>query len=232
MFKFFEVLFRPFFPNRCAYCGEVIAYDELMCDKCQDSLPRIVGEICQKCGRGKEECNCKKAQRYYKRVVAPFYFTGNVRKGVHSFKFRRCPDNAVAYCSEMTETVLKHYSDVDFDFITSVPLTKRKLEERGYNQCELLAKGVSEFIGIEYRNDILIKCYETGNQHGLTHFMRKGNLTGVFDVTDPGFVKDKTILLCDDICTTGETLNECAKMLWLYDAKEIYCISLALTNKK
>ena len=77
-----------------------------------------------------------------------------------------------------------------------------------------------------------MKIYETDKQHGLKHYLRKGNLTGVFDVKNPDDVAGKTILLCDDISTTGETLNECAKMLWLYGAKEIYCISVALTKAK
>ena len=60
--------------------------------------------------------------------------------------------------------------------------------------------------------------------------MRKGNLTGVFDVADPGLVEGKRILLCDDISTSGETLNECAKMLWLCGAEEISCVCFALTK--
>ena len=63
-------------------------------------------------------------------------------------------------------------------------------------------------------------------------YTEKGNLTGVFDVTNPELVRDKTILLCDDISTSGETLNECSKMLWLNDAKAVYCVALALTKPK
>ena len=62
--------------------------------------------------------------------------------------------------------------------------------------------------------------------------LRKGNLTGVFDINEPALVEGKNVLLCDDVSTSGETLNECAKMLWLYGAKNIYCITLALTENK
>ena len=76
------------------------------------------------------------------------------------------------------------------------------------------------------------KIYETEKQHGLNYYLRRGNLTGVFDSDSPGEIKDKTILLCDDISTSGETLNKCAKMLWLYGAKDVYCITLALTKMR
>ena len=111
-------------------------------------------------------------------------------------------------------------------------MTKKSQKDRGYNQCELLAKGISENTGINYKNGVLVKLYETDKQHGLKLFMRKGNLSGVFDVKNPSEVEGKTVLICDDISTTGETLNECAKMLWLYGAAEIYGISLALTKRE
>ncbi len=220
------------FPRRCAYCDKLIAGNRRMCSSCEKTLSRINGLICPKCGRGKDECSCKGAEMYYDALVAPFYFEGNVRKGVHIFKFRRGAANAEAYGFEMAETVKERLSNVNFDFVTAVPISKKRLRERGYDQCDLLAKRVSENLDVEYKPDVFIKLYETGIQHGLPYYLRKGNLTGVIDVSDPGFVKDKTVLICDDISTTGETLNECSKMLWLYDAKEIYCVAVALTKKK
>lgn len=232
MKRIFKALSKAFCPQRCAYCGTVVAPDEFMCEECEKILPRITGEICIKCGREKDACDCKNAQKYYNGIAAPFYFSGNVRKGVHSYKFRNAPDNAEAYSFEMSETVKKRYCGIKFDYITEVPMTRKSQKDRGYNQCILLAKGISENTGIEYKSDVLVKLYETDKQHGLKLHMRKGNLSGVFDVKNPSDVEGKTILICDDISTTGETLNECAKMLWLYGAAEIYGISLALTKKE
>lgn len=221
-------------PKRCAYCGRVITSDAYECTDCKNNLPRVTGEICRKCGRGTEFCSCKGAEMHFKSLVAPFYFEGNVRKGMHAFKFRKSPDNAKAYSKEISATVRHRFGDVSFDFITEVPMTRKSVKIRGYNQCALLSENISEILGIEYKPGLLKKLYETDVQHGLSYWLRKGNLTGVFDVTQPETVKDKTILICDDISTSGETLNECAKMLWLYGAKEIYCVAVALTksNKK
>ncbi|MBQ2903961.1 MAG: ComF family protein [Clostridia bacterium] len=219
-------------PKRCAYCGSVITSDLLVCAECEKSLPRVTGNVCRKCGRGTDFCSCKGAEMYFESLVAPFYFEGNVRKGMHAFKFRKSPDNAKAYGKEISETILQRYDGIDFDFITEVPMTRKSVKERGYNQCALLCKSISENLGMEYRPGVLVKIYETEKQHGLNYNIRKGNLTGVFDVKNPEEVKDKTVLICDDIATSGETLNECAKMLWLYGAKEVYCVAAALTKKK
>lgn len=230
MKRILKAFIKSFFPQRCAYCGKVISQGKMMCDECKKTLPRINGEVCRKCGVEKKECSCRKAEKYFESIAAPFYFKGKVRNGIHSFKFRNAPDNAEAYGYEMAETIKSRFPEKVFDFITEVPMTKASMTERGYNQCALLANQIGKNLGIEYKKDVLVKLYETEKQHNLKHFLRKGNLTGVFDVSNPMLVENKTILLCDDISTTGETLNECAKMLWLYGAKEVYCVAVALTN--
>lgn len=229
MKRVIESLVKAFFPKRCAYCSSVIKPDRLMCNECSKSLPRIDGDVCTKCGRGKKECSCKDASMFFTALAAPFYFSGNVRKGIHAFKFRKCPGYSDAYAFEMANTVKDRFADIDFDLIIDVPMTEKSKKNRGYNQCSLLAEKIALNLGIEYKSNVLSKIYETDKQHLLKLFLRKGNLIGVFDVANPDMVKDKIILLCDDVSTSGETLNECAKMLWLYGAKEIYCIALALT---
>lgn len=232
MKKFINVILSAFFPSRCAYCGKVVADNRIPCEQCEKSLPRISGKVCAKCGREKDSCFCKKAEKYYDGIAAPFYFEGKVRKGVHAFKFRHWICNAEAYGAEMSKTVTERFGNVDFDFITVVPLSDKSRRERGYNQCELLAEKISENLNFELKKGVIVKIYETQKQHTINPVLRKGNLTGVFEVPEPSIVEGKNILLCDDISTTGETLNECAKMLWLYGAKSVYCISLALTKKK
>ena len=237
MKKLFETLAVALLPKRCAYCGKVISSSRSMCGDCEKNLPRISGVTCRKCGREKDKCICKGAEKYFTSLAAPFYFSGCVRNGIHTFKFRKGFRNYEAYAEEMAETVRDKFGDVAIDFVTEVPMTKKSIKQRGYNQCFWLAKGLGDKLGIEHKSDALIKLYETGKQHVISFYLRKGNLTGVFDIKNPKDVEGKTILLCDDISTSGETLNECAKMLWLYGAKEIYCVTVALTlsrknNKK
>ncbi len=232
MIKIFDAFLTALFPRRCAYCGRVVKSEKLCCDDCAGSLPRIEGDVCCKCGREKKECSCRKAEKYYDGLAAPFYFTGKVRKGIHAYKFRHWRGNAEAFGYEMAKTVNERYGSIVFDYIISVPLTKKSRRERGYNQCELLAEELSKHLGLEHRKGVLSKIYETRKQHTISSVFRKGNLSGVFEVNNPSEVEGRIILLVDDISTTGETFNECSKMLWLYGAKSVYCISTALTAKK
>lgn len=231
MTNFFKALLKSLFPQRCAYCGKVVSADEYACEDCLEILPRIEGEICFRCGRAKKNCTCG-GEKYFDSQAAPFYYEGVVRRGLHVFKFRNGRQNSEAFCFEMAETVRRRYPDKKFDYILPVPMTKKSIRRRGYNQVGILAEGLAELLKIEIRNDIIFKIYETEKQHGISYIFRKGNLTGVFDVPEPEKVRDKCILLCDDISTSGETFNECAKMLWLAGASEICCISLAVTNPR
>ena len=220
------------FPDRCAYCGRVLFRGNYVCPKCEKELPRIAGITCRKCGREKDRCHCRGSEKYFSSLCAPFYYEGCVRLGVLNFKFRRGLKSHRIYAGEMAKTVNEKLSEVKFDYVTEVPMHRVNLKERGYNQSLWLAKGLSEILGIEHKPSVLVKLIKTKNQHKITYYLRKGNLIGAFDVLNPEDVEGKTILLCDDISTTGETLNECAKMLWLYGAKEVHCVTLGLTSFK
>lgn len=231
MKRFIDLIKKVICPQRCAFCGRVIPAESLMCDECKEKLPRIQKEICMSCGREKELCSCK-GETYYNCIAAPFYFDGVVRKGIHAYKFRNFPQNHEAYAVETAKTVSERFGERKFDYILPVPLTSKRIAERGYDQVALIADKLSELISVECRKDLLVKLYETDVQHGLSYYLRRGNLTGVFEVADKEAVRGKTILLFDDISTSGETFNECAKMLWLCDAKEICCVAVALTKPK
>ena len=228
--EFFKALLKSLFPQRCAYCGKVTVAGTLACSECEAVLPRIKGKICAICGREDEFCSCK-GEKYFSSLTAPFYYEGVVRRGLHIFKFRKGKQNAQAYCNEMEAAVKKRYESVSFDCIVSVPMTKRSIRKRGYNQVDILSENLAKLLEIPYEKDVIVKLYETEKQHGISWLFRKGNLTGVFDITDSERINGKTVLLCDDISTSGETFNECAKMLWLCGAKEIHCVSVSLTKQ-
>ena len=227
-----KLLISAILPQRCLWCGRLVSADKTACDSCAVNLPEISGEICEKCGREKKVCNCRGKENYFDGIVAPFYYSGAVKKGIHRFKFRNRKLSAGQFGAEMCKAIKKRYGDIKFDIVLPVPMTEKAVKARTYNQSELLAKEISNKLDIRYSNDILYKLYETKKQHLLNYYLRKGNLTGVFDVRNSDEIKNKTVLLVDDISTTGETLNECSKMLWLNGASAVYCVTLALTPSK
>lgn len=229
MNRWLEAPLLAIFPRRCAYCGKPVASDKASCRACASELPRITGETCRLCGREKKFCTCS-GEKYFSSLSAPFYYSGRARNGVWLFKFKRNARSAKALGDELAQTINERLSDIKFDFVLSVPMTEKHMKERGYDQCALLATEISERTGIPYKQGLIKKIFDTEKQHGLNFYFRKGNLTGVFDIVNPDDVKGKTVLLCDDISTSGETLNECAKMLWLCGAKEVHCIVVAVTQ--
>lgn len=219
------------FPRRCELCGEVVALSEERCEDCR-AQHRITGDTCEICGCEKEQCSCGKNPKKlaYKQVVAPYYFENSIAKAVHRFKFYGYTELSDAMAGEIADTVRDKYSEIKFDYITYVPMSKKKLRKRGYNQSQLLAKDIAEKLEIPLA-DLLVKSIETPSQRGSSAKERSRNLYGAFDIADNADLADKTILLIDDVKTTGSTLSECSATLKSAGAT-VYCAVLAITKKK
>lgn len=117
----------------------------------------------------------------------------------------------------------------DMDYIIPVPLHKERLKARGYNQTAILAKTISRIIKVKYHSKILIKNKNTISQSNLGKEAREKNLKNTF-APYPGnihLIKNKKILLVDDIITTGTTINECSKVLMHHKASQVNVISIA-----
>ena len=110
--------------------------------------------------------------------------------------------------------------------LVPVPLYKTKFKERSFNQAELLVKNISSEIGLAYA-DILTKIKKTKSQTELSFNERQGNVKDVFQCQDKGIIKNKNILLVDDVITTGATLQECAKVLKQNGAKTVGAVVFA-----
>ncbi len=221
-----------FFPRRCIICGELLPPAMGVCRACEQALPRLGLDICQRCGREKDECMCGNFRYYYEGIYAPFYYEGKLAKSIRNFKFNANIQNAHYFAEEIASYIKKHISAEKIDLITCVPLSKKSMKARGFNQSALLAKELSPLLQAAFKNDMILKIYETPAQHTLSLSHRRGNLAGVFELANKEEIKGKTVLLCDDIATTGTTINECAKMLLLGGAKKVYCTTIAVTKRK
>ena len=220
------------FPRRCELCGEVTALDEVRCEECE-KLERIDGKLCKICGKPKDDCDCKERTRKpeYKAFIAPFYYENSIVAGVNRLKDYGYPELSKAMGYEMAEHIKKFYGNITFDGVTFIPMSKKKELKRGYNQAELLANAVSENIGVPVIG-LLEKVMKTPDQKRGSAAERKMNLHGAFDLIQGADVDEKTILLIDDIRTTGSTLNECALVLNAYGAKAVYAAAFCMAKSK
>ncbi len=224
-----ELALSFFFPKRCRFCDKPIDFRRTECKLCAADTGRITGEICKLCGFMKRDCGCGGKKNYYKAVTAPFYYEGAAGKAVRRLKSRK-DENAVGmFADEMAAAFSEHFTDTAFDLVTSVPLSEKTERKRGYNQAELLAAAFAEKVSLPYFG-LLIKTYETKAQHTLSHAERSGNLLGAFEPAVSARMIGKRILLCDDVKTTGATLNECAKTLLVAGAAEVVCVCATLTR--
>ncbi len=131
------------------------------------------------------------------------------------------------FAEQMAAVYHREYGTEQPAVVAAIPMTRRARFERGYNQSELLARAVAQRIGVPYE-DVLAKVYETPSQKSVHGWQRAGNVLGAFDVTRADGLRGKTVLLVDDVCTTGATADECAKMLKLYGVKRVLLLAATI----
>ena len=228
-----EFIINAFFPKRCKLCGKVIDPHFELCKECENGSFYIKGEICSLCGVEKEYCVCKKHKNSYSAVCAPFYYEDGAKAAVLKLKFGEHRQYAKSLAEYMAKCVEERYDGIEIDEIAFVPMTKRQIKNRSFNQSELIANELGILLSkpVKY---YLVKEFETKPQHTLKESLRKGNVLGAYKIeeTKDSSPKGKVILLCDDILTTGATANECAKMLRLSGAKDVLCVAAAITKKR
>lgn len=224
-----ERILYIFFPRRCRYCGKVVVPSEELCPECRKHLPYISGEICSFCGYTKEDCCCNRKRSYYDAVAAPFYYEGAVKTAVRRMKFKNNPTLCKPMAEDMFGVIEREYKDIKFDMICFVPFSTEKQRKREFNQSEVLADSLSEKLGVQ-KEAALVCLFDVSPQHSLDSFRRKGNVFGIFDVNPGVSVEGRTVLLVDDIKTTGATLDECAKMLKMHGAQKVYAITFAVAK--
>ncbi len=215
---------RVWFPHHCFLCGEVLYPHQRLCADCVEKAPYILPPVCEKCGRSKDDCRCGKRRRAFARCVSPFYHKGVAAQGIYTLKNRGYHVTVEGLAEEMAEAVRREYGGIPFDLVTSVPLHKRDRTERGFDQAQKLGQALARRLNLPY-GTVLTKITRTAPQKELKAIQRTGNLLGVFDVCAD--VSGKTVLLVDDVITTGATLDECAKMLKIFGADEVYAVTAA-----
>lgn len=230
--KYQSRISRIFFPERCARCGEIIPIYYIDCPNCEEKKTYIGNDFCEHCGNEKGSCLCKSNISVpLPHIVGVYLYSDDVREKIHAMKFHKRWVFTFTFAEDMAKRVKDVYPDISFDGVTFVPMTKSDQKHRGYNQSKLLAKNLAHSLSVPLM-DCLRKTRSTKKQHTLTGEERKSNLKGAFTVGTPADVVGKTVLLCDDIKTTGATLSECVRVLLSSGAKDVYCVCIALSDYK
>lgn len=222
------------FPIFCVGCRQEGGF---LCEKCLNSLYFIPPTclVCRKwspavsdvvAGRTCKSCQSKTAVYAF---LSPFaYNDPKIRELIHDFKYRgiRSVDKTLARL--LVDYFIKY--KIIFppnSIVMPLPLHKSRQRERGFNQSELLSRKMSDRLGLTLETKILWKTQKTRQQMELSGEERMQNISGVFAVKNPEKIQNKTVLLVDDVKTTGSTLEEAAKTLKIAGAKRVWAITVA-----
>lgn len=202
------------FPPKCAFCKKLVsAEDGGICPECRKTLPYTKDG-----GRQKVD--------FLTTVVAPLYYEDTVRASLLRYKFHGVTALAEAYGPILADTIRAEL-DGAYDLLTWVPLSRRRLRRRGFDQAKLLAGKTADALGTELV-PLLRKDRDVPAQSGVgSAEKRRANISGCYTVIDPAQVAGKRILILDDIVTTGATLSECARVLMLAGAESVSAAALA-----
>jgi ComF family protein len=233
------------FPTTCAICGaELIeASATSVCRACWSSLEPWQGAVCARCGlpfattagtEGAEQlcAECQLAPRDFDEARSYGLYAGALRQTILLLKFRR-QERLGKRLGELLAPLWMSLSKVEDPLLIPVPLHRTRQRERGFNQAELLARGLLRALGRAGRQQprlaggILRRTRATPPQTGLSVEARRENVRGVFAVRQAERLRGRSIVLVDDVMTTGATLSECAATLMRAGARHVLALTLA-----
>lgn len=201
-----------FFPPQCVGCGKG---GDFLCMDCCGKLPRIVPPFCNRCGKpqmsGSLCPSCWGIKSSINGIRSPYYFEGTVRKAIHELKYH----NLRALADPLAELLYAYLqmNDIDGDIIIPVPLHQGRLRRRGYNQSGLIATRLGKLAGLPVIEDCIVRTKDSKPQaRTKTGEERRENVAEAFICRD-GNLQGRRVLLIDDVCTTGATLESCAETL-------------------
>ena len=228
-----ERLLRLLFPVRCPVCDRPVPRREgLICEACYRRLPFVREPYCMKCGkpltRSEEEyCrDCMSAAHAFEKGRAILHYEGEIRKSIYRFKYAGRREYARAYALLAKEHLAEFIRATDAQAIVPVPLHTKRYRKRGYNQAELLAGEIGRIFSIPVETHLVKRVRNTVPQKQLDLAGRQNNLKRAFKICRND-VKLKTIIIVDDIYTTGSTVDALSRELRQHGVERIYVLALA-----
>ena len=249
-------LFNVIFPSDCRICRSPLTNISRLpvCVACMERIVPIDGTLCTACGEKLFQAQaassqqapdeaplcpmCRRAAPRFKRAVAFGSYAAELRDLIHLFKYRQVK-SAGPYLARMLHQAMAPLDLPDQVIVIPVPLWPGKRRARGFNQSEELARALLRSLirlgrastSIQLDTVSLVRKRDTASQTGLTRQQRHANLRGAFAVVHPARVAGQTILIVDDVMTTGTTAGECARVLLRAGAKEVFVATVARATR-
>lgn len=224
----FKDIFDFFLPRRCHVCGDLLSDTEsVFCTRCVETLPRSLYHLMPMNPMESRFAGIVP----FVRATGFFIYSRNseLANAVHDMKYRQFPSVGHRLGEIVGEELLSAGFFDGANLVAAVPMHWRKRMRRGYNQAELIARGISDATGLPV-NSSLEACRAHKTQTAMTLLQRQENLSGSFRVSDPDSLRGKGVVIVDDVCTTGATLRTLAQTI--VDAVpdcRLYLLSVCVT---
>jgi ComF family protein len=238
-----KLILDTLFPIECLFCQKP---DEWICRECAEKIKILDTQVCPYCekiispsGRICQNCKTKflsKNENFFldALIVCSSYKKNHISRLIHRFKYNFIFDLSSPLAKIIIRALILHNLPLS-DIIIPIPLHFRRLRWRGFNQAELLSEEISQNLTpnfpLQFFSDFILRKRFTAPQMKIKNYQaRKNNLKNAFVInstSDLEMIKDKTILLVDDVATTGSTIFECAKILKKSGAKSVFGVVLA-----
>lgn len=233
--KYFKIvgafLLRLLFPLRCPVCDEILRRPgEGVCRECRGTFRPISKPWCLRCGKqllqGGMYCReCAEGEHVFVRGRSLYQYD-SCAEAIYRFKYGGRREYGDYFGQEIAVGLGDFIRGVSPDALVPIPLHKKRFRKRGYNQAKALAVAVSRYTGVPVENNLLVRVKNTRPLKQLNPKERQNNLKKAFKLTEND-VKLKTIVLIDDIYTSGSTVDEAARTLKAGGVKDVYVVTLA-----
>lgn len=237
--RFARGLTEILFPNLCLNCRRRLnhaASDAYICDSCRLRIKRNLPPFCASCGRHLEKISrsknicvsCQKSALHFDRAFSPCLYEGVIKELIHQFKYKGKEHLSAPLSKIMIEFIKEYDLPMDYlDLIIPVPLHRARLREREFNQAEILAKHIAFEFKKELGSGALIRNRLTKSQTGLAPQLRLANVAKSFSAAEGCELRNKNVLLIDDVLTTGATSSEAAYAVKQAGANIVFVLTLA-----
>ena len=230
MKKTAEILLDMLYPKKCPLCHQILREkNSLVCPDCFQKAIPMKEPLCMKCGRPvrmeEEYCqDCRSGVHHFTERRSIFPYGEIWRQSLVRFKYYGCREYGDFYAKAISIYGRKYLERWKSQLIVPVPLHSRKKRMRGFNQAAYLAERVSRFTGIPWSDNLVIKIRNTKSQKKLNASQRKKNLRNAYLVTRK--ITGFSVLVVDDVYTTGSTMDAMAMCLQEAGAKDVYFLTV------
>jgi len=224
--KIKDFLLNLIFPKECVICGYE---DTWLCPDCYQKIILVKSPTCPFCKRltskGEFCPTCRRKATLTGIMIAAYYETP-LKEIIHNYKYKMVKDLSEPL-ADLLINHLQKFALPSNPLILPVPLHQKRLKEREFNQAALLGKKIADIFGLDFDDELMIRKINTKPQINLSGLERKENVKNAFLCINPQKVYKRNIILVDDVCTTGATLEACGVELRKYNARQIWGLVLA-----